>query len=148
MATYESRMSFLRPWSEENENPFVRGLAADGFATSNYTNAEHSVKVTDARPKKDDFDINTHGFAYFDDPSITEEVLDLLRANDKSKVADIYYPLVEKLVKGKVGATRVLIFDHTIRRRDPTLNPKDNPNGREQPASLVRLSPNCSITLL
>lgn len=140
MATVESRMSFLQPWGEDEGNPYVRGAAAEGFDSCNYSNLEYPVKITDARPNKHEFDVNTHGFAYFDDPSITEEILEILRANDKPRVTKEYYPLVEKLVKDKTGATRVFIFDHTVRRRDPSLSPKDNPNGREQPASLVRFS--------
>ncbi|OTA66119.1 hypothetical protein K449DRAFT_325987 [Hypoxylon sp. EC38] len=137
MAVYESRMSFLQPWSEEKGNPYVRGAPAEGFDTLNYSNQEYPVKITDARPNKYGFDIETHGFAYHDDPYITQEILELLRINDKPKVAKEYYPLVEALVKEKTGATRVVIFDHTLRRRDPSLTKSDNPNGREQPASLV-----------
>ncbi|GJC94037.1 methyltransferase [Colletotrichum higginsianum] len=137
MAVFESRMSFLQPWAPEKGNPFVRGAPAEGFETLNYSNQEHAVKITDARPNMGEYDINTHGFAYHHDASITADLLEALRANDKAAVAAQYYPLVEKLVKEKTGANRVVIFDHTLRRRDPALATTDNPNGREQPASLV-----------
>ncbi|KAI0107202.1 hypothetical protein GGR51DRAFT_571132 [Nemania sp. FL0031] len=137
MATFESRMSFLQPWAQEKGNPYVRGAATDGFPRLNYSNQEYSVKVTDGRPIKNEFDINVHGFAYHTDHSITDEVLEILREDDKALVIRDYYPLVEALVKEKTGASRVVIFDHTLRRRDPALTPGDNPNGKEQPASLV-----------
>lgn len=137
MAVVESRMSFLQPWSEEKGNPYVRGAPAEGFDTLNYSNIEYPVQITDARPNKSEFNIDTHGFAYHDDSTITPEILEMLRANDKAKVVNDYYPMVEALVKEKTGASKVVIFDHTIRRRDPTLSKGDNPNGREQPASLV-----------
>jgi hypothetical protein len=136
MARVESCMSYLEPWSKERENPYVRGAPDDGFKTSNFTNLEYPVEVADARPRKDEFSIDTHGFAYHD-ADIAEEMLELLRANDKDQVAKEYYPTVEKLVKEKTGATKVVIFDHTVRRRDPSLTSKENPNGKEQPASLV-----------
>ncbi|OBR12351.1 Methyltransferase [Colletotrichum higginsianum IMI 349063] len=140
MAVFESRMSFLQPWAPEKGNPFVRGAPAEGFETLNYSNQEHAVKITDARPNMGEYDINTHGFAYHHDASITADLLEALRANDKAAVAAQYYPLVEKLVKEKTGANRVVIFDHTLRRRDPALATTDNPNGREQPASLLHLA--------
>lgn len=146
MAAVESRMSFLQPWSADKGNPYVRGAPTDGFDSLNYSNLEYPVKIIDTRPNSSEYDINIHGFAYVEDSSITEETLETLRANDKERVAEEYYPQVERLVKEKTGATKVVIFDHTLRRRDPTLNPKDNPNGREQPAGLVRvLSLQCEI---
>lgn len=130
-------MSFLQPWAPEKGNPYVRGAATEGFPRLNYSNQEYSVKVTDGRPIKNEFDINVHGFAYHTDNSITDEVLEILKKDDKALVVRDYYPLVEALVKEKTGASRVVIFDHTLRRRDPALTSGDNPNGREQPASLV-----------
>ncbi|KAK8092445.1 S-adenosyl-L-methionine-dependent methyltransferase, partial [Apiospora kogelbergensis] len=121
-------------------NPYVRGAAAEGFETLNYSNQEYDVKITDARPNKGEYTIDTHGFAYHDDPYIDEATLEVLRANDKAEVSDKYYPMVERLVKEKTGATKVVVFDHTLRRRQPALAKTDNPNGKEQPASLLRYS--------
>lgn len=137
MATVKSVMSFLEPWSPEKGNPYVRGEPAAGYDTMNYSHQDYEVEITDARPNKRDFNITTHGFAYHDDPDMTEELLQILRSNDKAAVAKLYYPAVERLVKEKTGASRVVIFDHTLRRRDPALAKTDNANGREQPASLV-----------
>lgn len=137
MAIVESTMSFLQPWDVEKGNPYVRGAPAEGFETLNYSNQEYEVKITDARPNKGEYTIDTHGFAYHDDPYVDEAVLEVLRANDKAEVSDRYYPMVERLVKEKTGATKVVVFDHTLRRRQPALAKTDNPNGKEQPASLV-----------
>lgn len=137
MATVESRMTFLQPWSADKGNPYVRGAPAEGYDTMNYSHQDYAVKITNARPTKSDFDITTHGFAYHDDPYITDDLLQTLRQNNKAEVAKLYYPVVERLVKEKTGASKVVIFDHTLRRRDPSLAKSDNPNGKEQPASLV-----------
>ena len=136
MAWVESRMSYLQPWSKEKENPYVRGAPDDGFRTCNHSHLEYPVKITNARPRKEEYSIDTHGFAYHD-ADIAEETLELLRTNDKERVAEDYYPMVGKLVKDKTGASKVVIFDHTVRRRDPSLTLNENPNGNEQPASLV-----------
>ncbi|KAI1176307.1 hypothetical protein F4777DRAFT_547112 [Nemania sp. FL0916] len=137
MATFESRMSFLQPWTSEKGNPYVRGAVTDGFPRLNHSNQEYSVKIADGRPIKDEFDLNVHGFAYHTDNTITDEILEILRKDDKSLVIKNYYPLVEALVKERTGASRVVIFDHTLRRRDPALTSGGNPNWRDQPASLV-----------
>ena len=84
MTCVKSHMSYLEPWSKERENPYVRGAPDDGFKTSNYTNLEYSVKITDARPRKYEYSIDIHGFAYHD-TDITEDILELLRTNDKAR---------------------------------------------------------------
>ena len=139
MTTYESRMSYLEPWSKELEAPYVRNGPDPDFESCNFKNLEYKIHVADARPNKDEFNLDTHGFAFHQDSHITEEILEVLRKNDKEFVVKEYYPMVEDLVKEKTGASKVVVFDHTIRRRDRKLA-GSNPNGREQPASLVIIS--------
>ncbi|KAI1457518.1 methyltransferase [Annulohypoxylon moriforme] len=137
MAILESRMSYLEPWVNQEEGPYVRGKVEESFPRSNFTNQDYSVLVHDARPTKDDFNLDTHGFAFLEDEPVGDEIVQAIRERNKPVVETQYYPLVENLVKKSTGATKVIIFDHTYRRRDPTLAPNENPNGREQPATLV-----------
>lgn len=67
-------------------------------------------------------------------------MLDVLRKNNLDKVRQLYYPHIENLVKKETGASRVVIFDHTSRKRRPELGKYDNPTGKEQPATMVSLS--------
>lgn len=138
MAIVESQMSFLEPWVAGKESPYVRGLVEDGFPSTNFVNQEHNVRISDARPQKDEFKLDVHGFAFHNDQSMNDDLITAIRSKDTALVAAKYYPVVENLVKEKTGATKVIIFDHTYRKRDPTLGRKDNPNGREQPATVVR----------
>ena len=39
---------------------------------------------------------------------------------DKTQLESVYYPEVEQLIKDKSGASRVVIFDHTLRSGDET----------------------------
>ncbi|KAF3058426.1 hypothetical protein GL218_05723 [Daldinia childiae] len=137
MAVVESQMSYLEPWSLSKESPYIRGLVEEGYPSTNFKNEEYNVRITDARTYKDNFNLDTHGFAFPDGGIIPEEILQGIRSKDKTLVSAQYYPLVDTLVKEKTGATRVIIFDHTYRKKDPALSPKENPNGREQPATLV-----------
>lgn len=139
MTTYEATMSFLEPWPapSEKEPPYVRGKVEDGFPSQNFQNLEYRVKITDARPNKHAFTLDRNGFAWQHDETLSTDVLKAIRSKSPHLVAEKYYPLVENIVKGATGADKVIIFDHTYRKRDPALNMKENPNGREQPATVV-----------
>jgi len=140
MTTYEAQMSFLEPWpSTKTESPYVRGMAEDGYLSQNFQNVEHTVEITDARLNKENFKLDTHGFAWYKDTNLSAPVLEAIRSKDKDSVIDAYYPLVEDLVKRATGATRTIVFDHTYRKRNPELDMKENPNGKEQPATVVSL---------
>ncbi|OCL06614.1 methyltransferase [Glonium stellatum] len=139
MAIVESQMSYLEPWSTSGEPPFVRGITDEEYKPTNFNNLEYSVQIADARPQKDEFQLDTHGFAFHGDDTLPEDVLRAIRSKDNNFVADEYYPIVERLITQKTGATRVVIFDHTYRKKDPALNLKENPNGREQPATVVHV---------
>lgn len=144
MSIVETRMSYLEPWVGKDDEPYVRGKFEETYPRTNFTNQEFTVRVSDARPTKDDFNLDTHGFAFHDAP-INDEVVEVIRSKEKDAVKNCYYPLVEDLVKKHTVASKVIIFDHTYRKKDPSLAPTENPNGREQPATLVSNSIPCLL---
>ena len=73
---------------------------------------KHKMAVRDGRPLIGSFDLEEHGFEFVDHPTKTVDFF------NPEQLADIYYPEVEKLVKERTGASRVLIFDHTLRSGD------------------------------
>lgn len=104
----------------------------------NFSHTSHTVSIQDARPIKDSFSLDVCGFAFVNDAEHSNPtVLQALGQNDDDVVKRLYYPEIERLVKKELGAARVLVFDHTVRRRERELAGK-NPDGREQPASTVR----------
>lgn len=53
-------------------------------------------------------------------------------------IRESYYPHVRAVLRHAIpGAGRVIIFDHTIRRRDPARDRRHNAAGHEQPATMV-----------
>ncbi|GIJ88191.1 hypothetical protein Asppvi_007109 [Aspergillus pseudoviridinutans] len=137
LTQYSTQMGFIAARAPSDKPPFYRSAAGEGFEVSNFSQEQHTVSVSDARPVFDSFNLDTHGFAFAVDPEGTRpEILDAIRAGDKETVRLLYYPIVEELVKRQTQASRVVIFDHTVRRREAALAGK-NPNGREQPASTV-----------
>lgn len=78
-----------------------------------YERPAHSLDVTvhDIRGEQDSYTLDKQGFQIYPHTSQEKDFLD----DDKIKAE--YYAEVEQLLKDATGATRVFIFDHTIRRQ-------------------------------
>jgi hypothetical protein len=134
-------MSFLEPWDGSKGEPYYRSAPDEGFKSTNFKWVEHKVTVTNARENKDDFSLDKNGFCYEEDSDgLTPELIEALRIGVKTVVEELYYPKVKDLIQKITNASRIIIFDHTVRKRDPTMKKEDNPNGKEQPATVVSLS--------
>lgn len=144
MAIVETRMNFLPPWSDSKENPYVRGAPSEGFEKSNFEQQEYPVTITDARDNMENFSLDKHAFAFYQDSDLSDEILEALRSNDANRISREYFPLVERLVRQKTGAGKVVIFDHAVRRREPDSTAKYDGEVKAkkamQPAGLVRRS--------
>lgn len=130
-------MRFLEPWTAEKGIPFIRTEPEPGYNRVNFEWRDYAVTLQDARRCKPGFDLDKHGFAYFDD-EISQDVVSTLRQNGTEKVKELYYQHVVEFVKTITGARDVIIFDHTLRKRRLDLSKTSNDNGREQPATMVR----------
>ena len=80
-----------------------------GVPVRSGTYEDRSVQVRNARSFASELSLDREGFVIV--PHVTK-VGDL---SDDEEVKAVYYPEVEHLVKQATGASRVLIFDHTIR---------------------------------
>ncbi|KAJ4357161.1 uncharacterized protein N0V89_001736 [Didymosphaeria variabile] len=131
-----AEMRFLEPWENKSGNPYMRISPDPGYDRSNFQWQDYAVKIYDARPTRNQFVLDTHGFAFHDD-DILQETIDALRGNNKETVRDLYYPHIEDFVKRITGAPRVIIFDHTLRKRRLELAKTENNDNKEQPATMV-----------
>ncbi|KAJ3529184.1 hypothetical protein NMY22_g9102 [Coprinellus aureogranulatus] len=95
----------------------------------NYSNVYHEVTVENVRGKEDQFSLDTTGFQFLNSPANYKAF------RDDDEVKAEYYPESIELIKKQTGASRVVIFDHTIRRRVPGQKGED-PKSR-QPADVV-----------
>lgn len=109
----------------------------DSFPRTNFTNQQFPVRVQDARPTKADFTLNSHSFTFYKEEQINKKTVKAIKQQYKTIVTKKYYPIVKALLKRELGASRIVIFDHTYRKKDPVLAPTNNPNRREQPVTLV-----------
>ncbi|KAK0638497.1 hypothetical protein B0T16DRAFT_421263 [Cercophora newfieldiana] len=73
-----------------------------------------NVTVTDITGNEGAYTLDSHGFQLVQHKSTETEFL------DDAKIKAEYYPETEQLLKDATGASRIFIFDHTIRRQ-----PKD-----------------------
>jgi hypothetical protein len=106
-AGVEAEMSFIIP---DGRKPFSHQYAPPpGQPERSHQYEDRRVFIEDGRPIADAFSINREGFALV--PHATK-VADLY---DEAELKNRYYPETEALLKAETGASKVLIFDHTIR---------------------------------
>lgn len=83
-----------------------------GVPKSNIVTEQHVVPIIDMRPIADSLSLDVQGFVLAASPSAVGDFY------DQQQLRDVYYPEAEALVKQATGASRVVVFDHTIRRRE------------------------------
>lgn len=142
MTEIQTSMLFIESWKDKIENPFLRSGAHDGYESQNFEYARSNVKVTDARTTKDGFSLDKNGFVFAkESQAAAPEILSKLRLKDNETIEKFYYNCVERLIKDITGASRVIIFDSTVRQRIKELA-GTSPTGKEQPAfSVIFLLP-------
>ena len=86
------------------------------------------VKIADGRPRQNEFNLATHGFAFVNHKTAVQNFY-----NDDN-VRDVCYPEVQTLIKEHIGSERVLVFDHTVRTADEEIIAK---HGVRQPVKAV-----------
>ena len=92
----------------------------------------HQVPVFDGRSVADSFSLDREGFALVRHPTVVRDFYD-----DK-EVRSVYYPAAEAFIRATLGADRVFIFDHTVRRRvEGAADIRDG--GPRQPATRVHV---------
>jgi len=72
----------------------------------------HTVTIQDGRPVIDQFSLEREGFVFVNHETKVKDFY------NEDELRSVYYPEMEKLVKDQSGASRVLIFDHTLRAED------------------------------
>jgi hypothetical protein len=102
----------------------------DGVARTNIVNDPHVVPIFDMRPIADGLSLDGQGFALVDAPTALSDFY------DEAQLRSVYYPEAEDLVKQATGASRVVVFDHTIRRREQGVEDR-TPGTPRQPVTRI-----------
>jgi hypothetical protein len=74
--------------------------------------ANHNMTISDGRSLRDQLSLDVHGFELADHKTKMKNFL------DEDEIKSVYYPEVDQLIKDRTGASRVVIFDHTVRIGD------------------------------
>lgn len=82
-----------------------------GVPRSNIVTEAHVLPIHDLRPLAAEASLEREGFALVTAPTETADLY------DEDALRRIYYPEAERLIAEATGASRVVVFDHTIRRR-------------------------------
>jgi hypothetical protein len=87
----------------------------EGQPQSNFGKESHQVEIDDMRGQGSSFTLDNNAFEGL--ANVSSEEKDFA---DDEHIKKVYYPEVEQLLLENVpGATRVFLFDHTIRRNGP-----------------------------
>ena len=75
----------------------------------------HQVTLSNGRLVGDDFALDRDGFRFVRHDTRVKDFF------DQAELRQVYYPEMEALVKRESGASRVVVFDHTLRTADDTM---------------------------
>lgn len=90
-----------------------------------------TVSIRDVRPVASSVSLDNEGFALLRYASGVRDFA------DEEEIRNVYYPESERALKEATGADRVVIFDHTVRRRVPGSD--DRRDGPRQPVTRVHV---------
>src|SRR6202030_134961 len=105
----EGLLNYLAPMAEKPMN-----LTYDpppGVPRSTVVPEPHVMLIHDARPVAGRLTLDGEGLAHIEHRSAVKDFY------DEDELRRVYYPEAIRLVAEATGASRVLVFDHTIRRR-------------------------------
>lgn len=88
---------------------FYRTDPPPGVPQWNGIDDERKVRIEDARGRESEFTLDRNGFELVRAPTSVSDFY------DPDEIKRVYYPEVEQLLRGAVGASRVAVFDHNVR---------------------------------
>jgi hypothetical protein len=122
----EASLSFAEPTAEK---PYSYATTPpEGVAQTNIVNRPHLVGIANARPFARDFSLDVEGFAVVRRKSAVRDFW------DEAQTLALGHPETAQLVKDVTGAARVVVFDHTLRRREANAEDR-TPGVARQPAT-------------
>ncbi len=109
-AEVTARLSYVVPGAETPRSYVVPPPPGVPWESAQFD--ERPVAIADGRRAARDTALDREGFALFDAPS------QLADFSDRQAVSAIYYAECVALARAATGATRAIVFDHLLRRRE------------------------------
>jgi hypothetical protein len=105
----EAALSYIEPTNGKPRS--LEYGPAMGMPRTTATYRDRRVSIHDVRPVASALSLDREGFQLITAPTGVEDF------SDDEEIRDRYYAEAISLLKGLTGASRVVVFDHTIRRR-------------------------------
>jgi hypothetical protein len=105
--TLTSTLHYLRRGAEKPA--YYRIEPPPGVPKWNGTDDPREVRIEDARGREAEFTLDRNGFALVKAPTAVADFY------DPDEIKRVYFPEVERLLRDKLGASRVFVFDHNVR---------------------------------
>ncbi len=122
----EANLNYLIPMAEKPVNYTYEPPPGIPRYSGNYQT--YKLPIRNARSISQNISLNREGFA------LTEHHTNVRDFYDEDEIRNVYYPEVEQLLKEVTGATKVVIFDHTLRNLQRF---KQGENGIREPVKRV-----------
>lgn len=112
----QAKLNYFNPPSDGAKPYNYVDPVPEGQPQRNFDDETHEVTINDIRGRESEFSLDNDAFLVVQGvPSSAEKDF----TSDESIAAN-YYPELEKLLLSQIpGSTKVVFFDHTIRRADP-----------------------------
>jgi len=125
----EAELNYLVPMAEK---PYRYNYwPPPGKPATNAAYISRTVRIHDARPIAKGLSLDRKGLARIGRATTVREF------DNEDDIRRSYYPEAEDILKELTGATRVVLFDHTIRRAQP--GAADRAGGPRRPVSRVHV---------
>ncbi len=105
----DATLNYLAPMAERPRNYTFD--PPPGIPRSNSEAEPHTVPIYSARPVASEITLDREGFAVLHQPSAVQDFW------NEDELRRVYYPEVQRAIAQATGASKVFIFDHTLRRR-------------------------------
>ncbi|KAG6909733.1 hypothetical protein DXG01_015721 [Tephrocybe rancida] len=113
-STVTAQVTFsVPPSSGERAYNYVNASADTGERKRNFSHEKQDLVIENVREKENELTLDTAGFQLVHRPAKHTAFV------DEAEIRREYYPESEELLKSVTGASRIVFFDHTIRRRRP-----------------------------
>jgi hypothetical protein len=129
LSSVEAELNYLAPTSSKPRTYTYDPPA--GVPQTTVVNDPHKVEIHNARPIASTISLDAEGFGVLQHRSRVSGF------DDEDEIRTIYYPETADLLKDVTGADRILIFDHTVRRR--VWGAEDRRGGLRQPVARVHV---------
>ncbi|KIK56991.1 hypothetical protein GYMLUDRAFT_46600 [Collybiopsis luxurians FD-317 M1] len=130
-STVSAKLQYFSP-PKDGSRPITRiNEDANSKSRYNWTPDQQLVDIENIRGKEDNYTLDTAGFQFYRHPAKHTSF-----SNDE-EIEREYYPESVELIKQLTGASKVVLFDHTIRRRRP--GQLDSDPSKRQPVSNVHV---------